>query len=96
MLLDTPFSLLPRLIEEDFTRSLDMLNRAVGGLVHVETDEKTKVRERISRVSKTAGRFDAPHPRAPSHPRRAPNQSCGHKTLCCPPLLSLTPLRPHG
>lgn len=45
-LLDTPFSLLPRLIEEDFTRSLDMLNRAVGGLVHVETDDKTKVWER--------------------------------------------------
>jgi hypothetical protein len=39
-LLDTPFSLLPRLIEEDFTRSLDLLNRAVGGLVHVETGDK--------------------------------------------------------
>ncbi|KAJ1621325.1 hypothetical protein T492DRAFT_887159 [Pavlovales sp. CCMP2436] len=37
---DTPFSLLPRLIEEEFTRSLDLLNRAVGGLVHVETDDQ--------------------------------------------------------
>ncbi|KAJ1634625.1 hypothetical protein T492DRAFT_1133892 [Pavlovales sp. CCMP2436] len=39
-LLDTPFSLLPRLFEEDFTRSLDLLNCAVDGLVHVETDDK--------------------------------------------------------
>ncbi|KAJ1634624.1 hypothetical protein T492DRAFT_972282 [Pavlovales sp. CCMP2436] len=38
-LLDTPFSLLPRLFEEDFTRSLNLLNRAVGGLVHVEIDD---------------------------------------------------------
>lgn len=43
-LLDAPFSLLPRVDEEDFARSLDKLNRAVNGLVHVETDEQTKVR----------------------------------------------------
>lgn len=74
-LFDTPFSLLPRLIEEDFTRSLDLLNRAVGGLVHVETDEKTKVRLCAGRVHKTNRKTCVP--RAPTHKRVEPS-ACGN------------------
>lgn len=59
LLYDTPFSMLPRLIAEDFTRSLDMLNRAVGGLVHVEQDDETKVRGR--RAAAHRGMCASPH-----------------------------------
>lgn len=49
-LLDASFSLLPRVVEEDFASALDVLNRAVGGLVHVETDDKTKARALATRA----------------------------------------------
>jgi hypothetical protein len=35
---DSQFSLLPRLIEEEFSSALDTLNRAVSGLIRVEKD----------------------------------------------------------
>jgi HSP20 family molecular chaperone IbpA len=36
-IIDTPFSLLPRMFEDEFTSALDSLNRALTGLIHVET-----------------------------------------------------------
>lgn len=43
-LMDAPFLMLPRVVEDEFANALDMLNRAVGGMVHVEMDDKTQVR----------------------------------------------------
>ncbi|KAJ1634617.1 hypothetical protein T492DRAFT_836716 [Pavlovales sp. CCMP2436] len=50
------------LSREDFTRSLDLLNRAVGGLVHVKTDDTKALKiifDDMSLYSKIDVKYDA-------------------------------------